>query len=96
MIKFLSPEQWFDRGHNIAGGSKNFEGIWMPNYTPSTFIWTPSSAAARTVIAQVRRARTKHKDSTHILLVPRLMTLEWKRQLYRVADLYIELPFDEF
>ena len=42
----------------------------MPNYTPSTFIWTPPPAAA---IEQVRRVRTKHEDSTHVVLILRLI-----------------------
>jgi hypothetical protein len=27
--KFLSPVDWFERGHNIAGGSKDSKGFWQ-------------------------------------------------------------------
>ena len=94
-VEFLELPQWFERAHNIVGGSKNFDGVWMPSYKSGTFIWTPPPAAAKVAVEQLRRARLKHHDSTHVFLVPRLMTPEWKRQLFRVSDLFIELPFDE-
>ena len=28
----LSPEGWFERGHDIVGRDKNSNGVWMPHY----------------------------------------------------------------
>ncbi len=92
-IEFLSYKDWFERGHDIKGGQKNADGIWIPNYLPGTFIWTPPPAAGQIAIEQLRRARVKRELSTHVFVIPRLMAPEWQRQLFRVADLYIELPF---
>lgn len=93
--EFLSADGWFERGHDIVGGNFNLDGIWTPIYQPGTFIWTPPPAAAAIAVEQMRLARLKRESSTHIFIVPRLMTSEWKRQLFRASDLFLELPFDD-
>ena len=94
-IEFLNYGDWFSRGHDIIGGSMNADNIWIPKYKAGIFIWTPPPAGGLIAVAQLRRARLKREDSTHIFLIPRLMSPEWKRQLFKVSDLFIELPFDE-
>ena len=94
-IIFLDSSGWFERGHDIIGGCKNDDGIWTPKYKSGTYVWTPPPAAALVAVEQLRRARHKREDSTHIFLVPRLMTPEWQRQLHRVSDLFVELPYDD-
>ena len=94
-VVFLGYEDWFERAHDIIGGSKNEDGIWIPLYQSSTYIWTPPPAGAHLAVEQLRRARLKRENSTHVVIVPRLMSMEWKRQLYRVSDLFVELPFDD-
>ena len=94
-VEILEYEGWFERGHNILGGEKNEDGIWIPKYKKGTFIWTPPPSGALIAVEQLRRARLKRESSTHVVVVPRLMSPEWKRQLFRVSDLFIELPFDE-
>lgn len=94
-IEFLSIPDWFDRGHDILGGQKNGDGVWTPNYSPGTFIWTPPPAAGLVAIEQLRRARVKRELSTHVFVLPRLMSAEWMKQVYKVSDLCIELPFDD-
>lgn len=93
-IIFLDYEGWFERAHDIVGGSKNADGVWIPEYREATYIWTPPPAAAQVAVEQLRRARLKREGSTHIMILPRLMTPEWRRQLFRVSDLCLELPFD--
>ena len=95
-INFLTVEDWFERGHDIVGGGLNADGVWEPMYESGTYIWTPPPAGALVAVEQLRRARHKREASTHVILVPRLMTPEWKRQLFRVSDLCVELPFDNF
>ena len=86
-IIFLDYEGWFERAHDIVGGSKNADGVWIPEYREATYIWTPPPAAALVAVEQLRRARLKREGSTHIMILPRLMTPEWRRQLFRVSDL---------
>ena len=92
-ITFLDCAGWFERGHDISGGTTNDDGVWEPLYKRGIFIWTPPPAAAQVAVEQLRRARGKREDSTHVVVVPKLMAPEWRRQLHRVSDLYIELPF---
>ena len=93
-IEFLDYEDWFSRGHDILGGKLNGDNIWIPRYKSGVFIWTPPPAGGLIAVEQLRRARLKREGSTHVIIIPRLMSPEWKRQLFRVSDLFIELPFD--
>jgi hypothetical protein len=43
-------------------------------------------------IEELRKARIKRQDSLHIVLIPRLLTPEWLRQLYKVSDLVFSVP----
>ena len=90
---FLDYDGWFERAHDIAGGTINGDGVWTPLYKRGTYIWTPPPAAAQVAVEQLRKARGKREESTHVFVVPKLMAPEWRRQLFRVSDLYIELPF---
>ena len=95
-ITFLDYEGWFEKGHDIAGGKLNLDGVWTPNYKRGTYVWTPPPAAGLIAVEQLRRARVKREVSTHVVLIPRLMSAEWRKQLFKVSDLFVELPFDEF
>ena len=92
-ITFLDYEDWFERAHDIVGGQKNNDGVWIPTYASGTYVWTPPPAGALLAVEQLRRARLKRENSTHVVILPRLMSMEWKRQLFRVADLFVDLPF---
>jgi len=92
-IEFLKEEGWFWRGQDIHGGSLNDDGIWIPKFKKGLFIWSPAPAAGQFAVEQMRDARNKRTDSLHIFILPRLFTSIWRRQLYRVSDLLIELPF---
>ena len=94
-VIFLNYEDWFIRAHDIVGGCKNDDGVWIPSYCSGTYIWMPPPAGAQLAVEQLRRARLKRENSTHVVIVPRLMSMEWKRQLFRVSDLFVELPFDK-
>ena len=94
-IIFLDYEGWFEKGHDIIGGERNEDNIWMPKYRSATYVWSPPPAGAQIAVEQLRRARLKRELSTHVMIVPRVMAPEWRRQLFKVADLCIDLPFDE-
>jgi hypothetical protein len=36
--EFLSPEGWFERGHNHRGGSEDAKGFWRPRIVKGTFV----------------------------------------------------------
>ena len=91
-MEFLTPEDWFERGHDIKGYSTNLDGVTIPSYDKGLMVWSPPPAAARFAIEELRQARHKRQDSTHIFLVPRLMTREWRRQILKAADLFFEIP----
>ncbi len=91
-VELLEPEGWFERGHDFLGGRKNCDGIWMPCYRPGTFIWAPPPGAARHAIEELRQARQKRQKSFHVFVCPRLLYDEWRRHLYKSADMIIFLP----
>lgn len=88
---FLQPEDWFVRGHDITGGSKHGGTFWMSNTKKGTFIWSPPPAADATCVEELRKARIKQQESTHIVIIPRLMTPLWLKQLYKTADLIFQI-----
>ena len=44
--EILKPEGWFERGHDLDGGEKNCDGMWIPKYKDGVYIWAPPPAAA--------------------------------------------------
>ena len=92
-IEFLDESGWFWRGHDLSSGHINADGIWIPHFKSGIFIWTPAPAAAQFAVEQLREARNKRTDSLHVVVIPRLFTSIWRRQLSRVADVFVYLPF---
>ena len=88
----LDPTGWCERGHDIVGSRSNCDGVWMPEYQAGTFLWGPPPAAARFAIEEFRKARLKRQASAHVVCVPRLLTPEWCRQIFKSADFIFELP----
>ena len=37
----LEPNDWFERGHDIAGYTKNLDGVVVPAVKGGTYIWSP-------------------------------------------------------
>ena len=91
-MEVLTPNDWFWRGHDITGMRKNCDGFEMPAYASGTMLWAPPPGVARFAVEQLRQARHKRQQSCHVLLVPRLMTLEWKRHTLKGADIVFNIP----
>jgi hypothetical protein len=90
-VEWLEPEGWFERGHDIHGSSVNADGVWTPGYKKGSFIWSPPPAAAGVVLDELRQARHKRQDSFHVFLCSRLLYPEWRRALYKSADMMFEI-----
>jgi len=91
-VEFLSPDDWFRRGHDHSSKYKDTKGFWRIKTRPGTFVWTPPPAAADVALEELRKARLKRQRSTHIIVIPRLMTTLWLKQLNKAADLIVYLP----
>lgn len=92
VLELLRPEGWFERGHDMAGGKVNCDGTWVPVYKWGNFIWSPPPCVAGQCIEELRKARHKRQQSTHIFVCPKVMASVWQRHLYRSADLVIHIP----
>ena len=91
-LESLSPEEWFTRGHDLVDGFYDKQGFWRFKERKGTFLWSPPPAAADVLLEELRKARIKRQQSTHIFICPRLLTSEWLKQLHKVSDIVFEIP----
>ena len=89
---FLSTRDWFLRGHDITGGFYNDKKFWYPTISPGTYVWYPPPAAADVCLEELRKARMKRKGSLHIVIIQKLMTPIWRKQLNKAADCIFSIP----
>lgn len=84
----LAPEDWYVKGHGIVGGERDHHGVWIPSHAPGgqTLLWAPPPAAADAALEELLKARHKRTDTTHIVVIPRLMSPRWRRLLHKAAD----------
>ena len=57
--EFLTEMDWFTRGHDHIGSSKNVDNRWIPTYQRGVLVWTPPPAGARIAVQELRQARHK-------------------------------------
>jgi hypothetical protein len=88
----LEPSDWFEKGHDVVGWERRGVSPWYPKVNPSTFLWTPAPAASQYAVEQLRKARHRRQSSMHVMVIPRLFTSLWRKQLYKVADVVFEIP----
>jgi len=93
-IQPLSPAEWYWEGHGLASaGITSSWGTYFPSLHPSNwFLWSPPPAAARAALEELAASRHKRPNLNHIFVVPRLFTSQWRRLLYKTADVVFELP----
>ena len=105
--EFLLPTDWFIRGHDISEGEftsptewidgHNKPKFWRHAHKSGLFVWAPPPAASHVCIEEIRKARIKRQESTHVIVIPRLMTPLWLKQLYKTADLVFSVkPIHNF
>jgi hypothetical protein len=73
--EYLTPKDWFIRGHDIDESKCKFNSdrLKLPCISSGSYIWTPPPCAAEAAIEQLRKARHKRQNSQHLFIVPRLM-----------------------
>lgn len=86
-VEFLTPNQWFTRGHDWNGGHYDERGFWRQGIKRGTYVWTPPPAASHIALEELRKSRIKRQDSIHIVMIPKLMTPLWLKQFYKAIDL---------
>ena len=90
----LTEMGWFTTGHDIdcwdSGGEDGFERPVL--IEGRTYIWAPPPIAADVALGELRKARIKRQTSAHVVVVPRLCTTLWLRQLCKAADIVFEVP----
>jgi hypothetical protein len=89
----LTPEDWFEAGHGLAGGAYRADGMWEPHLSRQQwFLWTPPPAAASAAIDELSTSRQKRPHLNHVFICPRLLTSMWRKKLFKVSDIVLELP----
>ena len=82
-LEILSPSDWFTRGHDHLPGYIDNQGFYRNRVKAGKFLWDLPPAAADAALEELRKARLKRRNSTHIILIPKLATTLWLRQLYK-------------
>ena len=100
-LTFLAPDNWFQKGHNIIGWKEELDRpgnkLWKPIIKHNTYVWSPPPAVADVAVEELRKARLKRHKSTHIIIIPKLLTPYWRKNLYRCCDFVFEiLPNQSF
>ena len=91
-LEILKPSDWFSRGHDHWGGYYDNQGFYRLNIKPGLFLWEPPPTAADAAIEEIRKARLKRRSSGHIIVIPKLATTLWLKQVYKAADIVLTIP----
>jgi hypothetical protein len=92
-LEVLSPADWFQKGHDIRGWKKaEGEPFQRPVIKAGGYGWFPPPAAADVALEQLRIARIKRQDSTHVFVCPRLFCPMWRKQMSKACDLIFRIP----
>ena len=58
------------------------------------YVWSPAPAAGRNAVFQASSSIHKRCGSVHVVIIPRLMTSMWRKQLGKATDTILTLPID--
>ncbi len=90
----LSPNEWFDKGHGIVGGTKDHHGIWIPDHAKNgrVYLWMPPPVIAEVALEECTKAVHKQTDAFHIFMIPRLFSPSWMRMFFKLVDFCFVIP----
>jgi hypothetical protein len=82
--------------HNFDGWKSLWDGFDRPRMSEGrVYLWTHPPFAADIAISELRKARINRQTSTHVFAVPKLCAPLWIKQLFKAADIVIEIPADQ-
>ena len=70
----------------------NVDGLEWLRYREGTCVWSPPPAAAEPPLEELRKVWHQRTSSTHIVLIPRLLTPAWRKHFNKVSDIILSLP----
>ena len=93
-LQSLLPQHWFVEGHGITGGSKNQDGMWIPEHAANgrTYLWAPPPVIGDVALEECLKAVHKRSDAYHVIVLPRLCASRWIRLFYKCCDFHFRLP----
>jgi hypothetical protein len=68
------------------------EDWYSSHQSEGCYLWAPPPAAADAATELMAKSIHKRYDSTHIMVVPRLMTARWRKLLGKATDVLIVIP----
>ena len=71
------------------------EGWFDKLFSRGNFLWFPPPAVAGVVVEQLCRNFHLYSSNLHVVILPRLMTSKWRKQLLKVSDSFVEIPFND-
>ena len=94
-LAVLSLADWFQKGHDTRGWKKaKGEPFLCPVITAGVHGWFPPPAAADVALEQLKIARNKQQDSTHVFVCPRLLSSMWRKQMKKACDFSITVDVE--
>jgi len=69
------------------------ESDWRrPHVNSGTYVWAPAPAAAGSALEWLGESIHKRLTSVHVVVIPRLFTSSWRKQLGKTADIWLTIP----
>ena len=80
-LAILKPRDWFELGHDIRAWRIGSNGLKHPMIQKGLDV----------VIKQLRLALVKSKNSTHLVVIPRLIWPLWMKAICKIADIVFSI-----
>jgi len=68
------------------------EGWFSTVHQGGCYLWAPAPAAIDVVVEQLGEARHKRPWSTHVVVIPRIMTGRWRGNMIKETNFWVEIP----
>ena len=84
----LTEIDWLTKGQGVSIDNRlNSDGMQFLNEDDSsTLLWCPPPCLANVCIEYLRKSIHKRPHKLHVLIVPKIMTYYWRRQVFRTCD----------